>query len=433
MRWTMRAETAGGTASGASARAAGCADAPGALYLHIPFCRAKCAYCDFASWACADTAELLASYRRALEAQLDELADAGLLDACATAYLGGGTPTLLGAGAAELAGRVTALAAPSEFTCEANPESLAPALAARLAAAGVTRLSIGVQSLDDSELAELGRLHDAAGARRAVACAHDAGLATSIDLMCALPHQHEASWQRTLEAALALPCDHISVYPLQIEEGTPLARRFASDDRPWNDPDVQAARMEQAAAVLGAAGFARYEVASYARPNMSCRHNIAYWTGITYLGLGTSAASMLDHSCYMRLRALCPQLPAASPDAARARLRITSLPRAIAARPGLADLAFEVEFLDASQACAEDLMLAARLVSGLDAALIERARRVIGGAPVQSCLDRLVALGLLAPRDGQLAPTERGWLMGNELYGALWGLADGETTFATSA
>lgn len=428
----MSAETAPGAEPAIGTGTPADAGAPGALYLHIPFCRAKCAYCDFSSWACAEGAGLTTSYRRALERQLGELADAGLLTSCTTAYLGGGTPTLLGEGIAELAERVVSYADLSEFTCEANPESLDGALARRLRAAGVTRLSIGVQSLDDAELAELGRLHDAAGARRAVMCAHAAGLATSIDLMCALPRQSDASWRRTLEGALTLPCDHISVYPLQIEEGTPLAHRFASDACSWNDPDIQAARMEQAAAVLGASGFARYEVASYARPQMSCRHNIAYWTGMAYVGLGTSAAGMLDACGYTRLRALCPQLPAMPRDAARARTRVTSSPRAIAMRPSLADLAFEVEFLTASQACAEDLMLGARLVAGLDEVLIERAMSTIGATRVQGCLDRLVELGLLAPRTGHLAPTERGWLMGNELYGALWELAGGETTFAES-
>ena len=215
-----------------------------ALYLHIPFCARKCAYCDFPSWATPAADPLMAAYARALEAQLAEAAALGLVEGCETAYVGGGTPTLLGE--KDLRSLVSAVrsAAPgvTELSCEANPDSLADGVIDALRAAGATRLSVGVQSLDDGELAELGRLHDAACARDRVAAAVGSGLDVSVDLMCATPGQTDGSWQRTLEGALALGVGHVSVYPLQIEEGTALDRRYADDPCPWNSDDALAHR-----------------------------------------------------------------------------------------------------------------------------------------------------------------------------------------------
>lgn len=400
------------------------------LYLHLPFCARKCAYCDFASWATPAADPLMAAYARALAEQLDELADLGLLDGCETAYLGGGTPTLLGAEAlGRLVERVVDLAAPTELTCEANPDSLTEDVLAALATAGATRVSLGVQSLDDGELAELGRLHDAACALDRARAVAATGLDLSLDLMCATPRQTEASWGRTLAAALGTGAGHVSVYPLQLEEGTPLGERWRLDDPPWNDPDVQAARMEQARVALEAAGLARYEVASYARPGGECRHNEAYWTGVPYLGLGTGAAGMLDREGYGRLRAAARQLPALAPDVARVRLTVETGWEELVRAPRLSALSLSLELLDERQAVAEDLMLGARLVRGLDPGLVARARDLLG-ARLDETLADLVARGLLAEREGRLAPTGQGWLLGNELYGALWGLAEGEVVRA---
>lgn len=402
-----------------------------ALYLHIPFCARKCAYCDFASAATRADDPLVGAYVRALEAQLSEAADLGLLEGCETAYVGGGTPSLLGG--EKLGGLVSAVraAAPGvgELTCEANPDSLSDEELGAVREAGATRLSIGVQSFDDAELAELGRLHDARTARERVAAAVATGLAVSCDLMCATPCQTDASWARTLEGALALGAGHVSVYPLQIEEGTAFGRRWGDAEPAFNDPDVQAARMEQAQALLEGRGFERYEVASYARPGQRCRHNIAYWTGAPYLGLGTKASSMLDLEQYLRLCDAAPQLPEPPADAVRARLTVETGPRALAADPRLSALSLSLEFLTASQAAAEDLMLGARLTDGLAPALVSRARAFLGPS-LDDTLADLLARGLLAEQGDRLAPTERGWLLGNELYGALWGLAPGEVTEA---
>lgn len=398
----------------------------GALYLHIPFCARKCAYCDFASWATPVGDPLMASYTRALECQVAEAESLGLLEGCETAYVGGGTPTLLGE--KDLASLVSAVraAAPGiqELTCEANPDSLSDVALLAVREAGATRLSIGVQSLNDAELAELGRLHDAACARECVRAAVASGLDVSVDLMCATPLQTDEGWTRTVEGAVALGVSHVSVYPLQIEEGTALDARYADDPCLWNDSDVQASRMTQAQAVLEGCGMYRYEVASYAAPGKECRHNKAYWTGVPYLGLGTGASSMLNLKGYLKLRSLVPQLPEPSADSSRVRLTVESGRRHLAERPSLSSLSFSLEFLSEEQAAAEDLMLGARLVEGLNPSLICRARELFGQR-FDATIEALLAQGLLEEGRGRLVPTKRGWLLGNELYGALWDLAPG--------
>ena len=403
----------------------------GALYLHVPFCARKCAYCDFASWATPAGDALMGTYARALEAQLDEVSALGLLQGCETAYVGGGTPTLLGEkDLGQLVEKVVSVAAPSELTCEANPDSLADEVLLAVREAGATRLSIGVQSLDDGELAELGRLHDAACARERVSAAVATGLDVSVDLMCATPAQTGESWLRSLGGVLALGVGHVSVYPLQIEEGTALDQRFSDDPCAWNDPEVQAERMSQAQAALEGQGYARYEVASYARAGKECRHNKAYWTGLSYVGLGTGASSMLDLEGYLRLLKACPRLPTAPADVRRVRLTVETPRRELAEAPRLSALSFSLEFLTEPQAVAEDLMLGARLVEGLRPELVRRARELFG-ARLDDTVDALLARGLLDEKDGRLAPTEQGWLLGNELYGALWDLAPGEVATAS--
>lgn len=267
-----------------------------ALYLHIPFCRAKCLYCDFDSRALTGCAleEAIGAYCEGLSAQVDAHGNAGELSAVETVYVGGGTPSLLGGRLVGLVDLVRSYCEPVEFTCEANPESFTLDLAQALRAAGVTRISLGVQSLNASELKAIGRIHSAEQAMLAVAQAKAAGFSTSCDVMCGLPGQTLDTFAETLRSLVTLNPDHVSVYPLQLEEGTPLARMEEAGEMEVPDEDFQAQCMDLAAEVLEEAGYERYEVASYAKPGHRCRHNIAYWTGKPYLGLGRSAASMLD-------------------------------------------------------------------------------------------------------------------------------------------
>lgn len=397
-----------------------------ALYLHVPFCVRRCRYCDFTTAATRhDDARMLA-YEHALERLVGRAREVGLLGVPASAYVGGGTPTMLGAaGLSSLVSAICAAGPVGELSFEANPESLCDEALARAHDAGATRVSIGVQSFDDRELAALGRVHNAALARDRVAAAAASGLDVSLDLMCGIPYQTAASWRASLAQAVELGVGHVSCYPLMIEEGTPLEHLCETGQLPWPSDDTEADDMEAALDVLSRAGFSRYEVASYARPGKRCAHNVRYWTGVEYLGLGTAAASMLSRASYLRLRKAAPALDAPVDAAARFRLTIRSTADEFIGAQTLADLSFEVEQLSEREAVAEDLMLAARMTDGLSAGLIERARRVIGAARVDETLAALGARGLLERGSvGALTPTHDGWLLGNELYGPLWELSD---------
>ena len=406
-----------------------------ALYAHVPFCAQKCRYCDFdsRSFAPCELGAALDAYFEQLHARLDAFGKAGALDRIRTVYVGGGTPSLAGERLVELARRIRAWCAPVEFTCEANPESLTAEFAAALAKAGVTRVSLGVQTFDNTELTAIGRIHDADRALAAIATVKDAGLDVSCDLMCGLPGQTAASWKRTLEGVLAAAPHHVSVYPLTLEEGTPLYRMACRDESLEPDEDFQAACMDTARERLSAAGYHPYEVASYALDGHECVHNIAYWTGQGYLGLGRSAAGMLDAEDFDRLAGLFPGVSSRG-DAHRVRL----------VQRDDAATAFEAEYLSQREAAAEDLMLACRMTRGVGPDLLVRAARVIPTGELAASCDRALELGLatwvpdgvegyagrIASKDviagracARLAPTHLGWLDGNVLFELFWGLA----------
>ena len=406
-----------------------------ALYVHVPFCAQKCRYCDFdsRSFAPCDLSAALDAYFEQLYARLDAFGNAGALGQIRTVYVGGGTPSLAGERLVKLARRISMWCKPVEFTCEANPESLTAELATALAEAGVTRVSLGVQTLDNTELTAIGRIHDADRALVAIATVKNAGLDVSCDLMCGLPGQTAASWKRTLDGVLAAAPHHVSVYPLTLEEGTPLYRMACRDESLEPDEDFQAACMDVAREHLGAAGYHPYEVASYALDGHECAHNIAYWTGRGYLGLGRSAAGMLDAEDFDRLAGLFPGVPSRG-DSCRVRL---------VQRDDDAT-AFEAEYLSQREAAAEDLMLACRMTRGIASDLLVRAACVIPTGELTAACDRALELGLatwvpdgvegyagrIASKDViagrahvRLAPTHLGWLDGNVLFELFWDLA----------
>lgn len=400
-----------------------------ALYLHIPFCSQKCFYCDFSSWSTRQDDSRMKNYVKALKLQLDEAAQLGLLAVTKTVYMGGGTPSLLGQGAVDLAHHTSSITYPIEFSMEANPDSLSDELLASLSAGGVTRISLGVQSFNDNELKELGRIHSANLAYERVLAAKECGYNVSIDLMCAIPEQTESSWEYTLSRFISLGVNHVSVYPLTIEDGTALAKQTQDKDISWNAYDVQADRMQTASKMLQAAGFERYEVASYARNQKSCKHNKMYWTGESYLGLGTSAASMLTASEYDALAKENASLPSRPQDAIRVRLVVLDSPKKIAEGISLFSTEFDVEFLTHREAVAEDLMLHARLTEPIAPALLDESEQVFGALTLQEVFDACVQDELLECVDAAdsgikalYRPTKKGWLLGNELYGRFWEL-----------
>ena len=406
-----------------------------ALYVHVPFCAQKCRYCDFdsRSFAPCDLSAALDAYFEQLFARLDAFGKADALDQIRTVYVGGGTPSLAGERLVELARRIRAWRAPVEFTCEANPESLTAELATALVKVGVTRVSLGVQTLDNAELTAIGRIHDADRALAAIATVKNAGLDVSCDLMCGLPGQTAASWKRTLDGVLVAAPHHVSVYPLTLEEGTPLYRMACRDESVEPDEDFQAACMDVARELLGAAGYHPYEVASYALDGHECAHNIAYWTGRGYLGLGRSAAGMLDAEDFDCLAGLFPGVSSRG-DAYRVRL---------VQRDDDAT-AFEAEYLSQREAAAEDLMLACRMTRGVASDLLVRAARAVPADELAAACDRALELGpatwvpeTLGVHEGpftsadviaghvraRLAPTHLGWLDGNVLFELFWHLA----------
>lgn len=393
-----------------------------ALYLHIPFCKAKCAYCDFDSRALGgcELERAMDAYCARLLSLVDRHGAAGELDRVRTVYIGGGTPSLLGDRLPQVVRRVRSYCSPIEFTCEANPESFDIDLAQALRDAGVTRVSLGVQSLDAGELRAIGRIHTAEQAMLAIAQAKAVGFSTSCDVMCGLPGQTAESFQRTLDSLLALRPDHVSVYPLQLEEGTPLARMEEAGLVQVPDEDFQAACMDLAAHALSAAGFERYEVASYAQPGHRCRHNIAYWTGMPYLGLGRSAAGMFDVGCGLE--------GATAPSACAPEGFADLVPAGFTGRVRFKQLddageRFETELLAPPEAMAEDLMLACRMTDGIGIGLLKRAAVLIPERELRAACEAAVRSGL-ATWDGRvLAPTHLGWLEGNELFGLFWTLA----------
>lgn len=403
-----------------------------ALYLHIPFCKSKCAYCDFDSRAIPGCAleEAMGTYCESLLAQVDVHGKAGELADVETVYIGGGTPSLLGEHLVELVNCIRTHCNPVEFTCEANPESFTSDLARSLHAAGVTRVSLGVQSLQADELRAIGRIHTAEQAVKAVALAREEGFSTSCDLMCGLPGQTLDAWRDTLKRVLLADPDHVSVYPLQLEEGTPLERLEAAGKIEVPDEDFQAQCMDIAAELLHAHSYERYEVASYAKPGHRCQHNIAYWTGVPYLGLGRSAASMCAATGDVSL--LLENTFDGTPDSesdgtsdgaagrssansSTARIRFTQLDDA--------GEEFDHEFLTPREAMAEDLMLACRMTDGIGPELLARAIRVVPANELSAACDRAVERKLAAWDNGTLKPTHLGWLDGNELFGIFWDLA----------
>lgn len=264
--------------------------APG-LYLHVPFCLRKCAYCDFASQPIAE-----GGVERYLEALAREFEMRPAEFRSETVYIGGGTPTALSEAAlGRLLELLRAAVEPErivEWTCEANPGTLTETKARALRGAGVNRLSIGAQSFDDARLARLGRIHTAAEIGEAVAIARAAGFDNlSLDLMYALPGESLAEWERDLERAMALSPEHLSLYALAIEDGTPFARERDAGRLAEASDDAARAQYERARAALRAAGYIHYEISNFARPGRESRHNLLYWSGGEYLGFGPSAHS----------------------------------------------------------------------------------------------------------------------------------------------
>ena len=361
-----------------------------ALYVHVPFCKRRCAYCDFSTCAVASDSPKLDSYVDEMVSAIRAASRSGELGAIETVYFGGGTPTFLGN--RRLSNLLYTLSLSMhltpdvECTVEANPDSLTLPMVKDLYALGATRISLGVQSFDDGLLSFLGRIHTSEQAKRAIETAQVRFDNVSIDLMCGLPGQTEEGFRADLECALSAGVKHVSIYPLMVEEGTPLYHRVERGEVRVDD-DLGADLMQVASEVLCNAGMHRYEVASYSFDGFESRHNTAYWTGKPYLGLGDGAVSMRQNTLE------------------RQRVKGGEV----------------IEALDPFEMAAEDLMLGMRMSRGVSDDLLEDSSILLPDAP--AAFEELREEGLAEHRGDAWAPTEKGWLFGNRLYGKLYELA----------
>ena len=370
---------------------------PSGLYLHIPFCASICNYCNFNRGLLDE--ELKQTYVQALSREIAMRATGEPVD---TLYFGGGTPSLLSADeAARLIADCRAafdVAGDAEITFEVNPETVDRAKLEAFRAAGINRLSFGVQSFDDDELARLDRRHDAARARAAFADARAAGFDNiSLDLMMWLPGQSLDRWRANVDALIALSPEHASLYLLEIYPNAPLRDTMAREQ--WSRaPDDDAADMyERAMDALELAGYRQYEISNVARPGRESRHNVKYWTGAAWHGLGAGAHGTVG----MR------------------RWRNISDTRAYAAAVAR-DIVPEAETLTVSreEQLQEALFMGLRLRSGVDLAKLESAHGVDLRARYGDKLETFVAAGLLDEvgyHAGRLILTRRGQLLANEV------------------
>lgn len=261
------------------------------LYLHIPFCRHRCSYCDFNTYT--TLGDLKVAYTVALAKEIGQVSK-GLRRSTHTVYIGGGTPSILPVDQIELILRMINdgfdLVDGTEITLEANPDTVDLDYLIALKQLGVNRLSFGAQSADKDELALLGREHDFAAVIRAMGLSRAAGFEDlNLDLIYGLPDQSLFSWKRSLRAALELEPTHLSLYCLTIENGTPMHRWLRSGMIKKPDPDTAADQFELACDLLSAEGFDHYEISNWAQPGRECRHNLSYWRNDQYLGFGAGA------------------------------------------------------------------------------------------------------------------------------------------------
>ncbi len=381
------------------------------IYLHIPFCRAKCAYCDFASFSGLEA--LTDDYLGALRAEMARVAPAWREVAFDSVFIGGGTPTLLSPDAlgALLDGLRThfALNSMAEITIEANPGTVDQVSLRALRELGINRLSLGVQSLDDDELGLLERIHRRAQAIEAEVWARAAGWTNiNLDLMLGLPGQGLAQWAPTLAQAVALRPEHLSVYALTLEEGTPLAAAVAAGALPEPDEDEVATLYEHTERVLAQAGYTHYEISNWAHasvgdvpdapPALACRHNLLYWRNECYVGLGSAAVSYDGATRSGNVRAPAEYI---------ARLR-----------SGQAAVA-ESETLVRDRSMGETAMLGLRLTTGLERERFRQRYGVELGDEFGDEIATLVADGLLIQDVRGIRLTPRGRLLGNRAFAAL--------------
>lgn len=350
------------------------------LYIHIPFCRQKCKYCDFVSFSGMEN--LSEQY---IDALINE-ARGFCGEKIDTVFVGGGTPTVLTAKQlkklADMCFNLFDISSEYEFTVEANPGTLDGDKINALLNGGVNRISVGVQSFNDNELRQIGRIHNAETAYNTICHLKKMGFDNiNIDIMTALPMQTEKSLMSTLQTAVSLPVKHISAYSLIIEEGTPIAREYSEGTLNIPDEDTERRMYADAADILKRSGFLQYEISNFAVSGFECRHNIKYWTGEKYIGLGAAAHSYDGENRYFNTSDI------------KAYLR--GMPR-------------EMVVLTEKDRISEFIITGLRMTSGIDEKVFfEKFGKKIDelyGAE----LNKFISMGLMTYNGGRYALTPRG-------------------------
>jgi oxygen-independent coproporphyrinogen-3 oxidase len=371
------------------------------VYIHIPFCRSRCSYCDFATGLHEDV--LAARYVQAVAKEISAstvVPDQPRVD---TIYFGGGTPSLLQPDQLEtLLSAVSDrfdLAENVEITMEMNPGTVSPELLSQFRNLGVNRASFGAQTFDDKELARLGRSHNTADTLNTFSDLRKAGFDNiSFDLIAGLPGQTLGRWQQNVEEALALQPEHLSFYLLEVHEGTPLAEHIRRGIQPKPDEDLAARMYEWMLERAGEGGYEHYEISNLCRPGFESRHNTKYWTGVPYFGFGCSAHSYDGNE--------------------RRWSNERDIKRYLTAVESDRSPVVEQQMLSANDLRSEAVFLRLRLMRGLDTKQYYDSFGIDLRSTHHDELERFIGAGLLNVEGDLLKLTRAGALMSNEVFAA---------------
>jgi oxygen-independent coproporphyrinogen-3 oxidase len=383
---------------------------PLGLYLHIPFCRNRCSYCDFNTYT--SVGELQSSYVDALQREIMQVASlaesAGHLRKVQTLFFGGGTPSLLSEKEVQrlllAVDSAFGFTAESEVTLEANPETVSHDYLAAIGDTGINRISFGMQSANINELAMLGRTHDVNTVIHAVRQARAAGISNiNLDLIYGLPAQSLQTWEQSLRTALELDPTHLSLYCLTIEQGTPMQRWLQNGKIQNPDPDIAADHYELACRILDQAGYRHYEISNWALPKYECRHNLAYWRDHEYLGLGAGAHGMANGYRYALVR--------------QPRVYIRRINSGDLAVYPLSSAVAQAHALDKQEAMSDRVITQLRLLQeGLDLQSFKSHFGLSVDEAFNGVVGQLESWDLLRRDSGKLLLTERGWFISNQVF-----------------
>lgn len=368
------------------------------LYIHIPFCLQKCNYCDFISYPYSK--ELVEDYLLALSAETQLLAEKFCQPLVETIYLGGGTPTCLsGQALAQIIDDIYAnfpIAKDVEISCEVNPGTSSKLDLSLLKKAGVNRLSIGVQSFNDEKLSYLGRIHDRQQIYTTYATAREVGFNNlNLDLIFAIPDQTVSDWQDSLEAALSLKPEHLSLYNLKLEEGTPFYEDYLQGRLQPVREELDLLMYKKAISTLKRSGYEHYEISNFARPGFIARHNLRYWHYRPFLALGPGAHGFAGNLRYANTVNL---------EKYQSLIKSRALPWE------------EILYLTQKDLMTEFLMMGLRVLEGISLLEFRKRFDLSLMAVYKTQVEKLLDLGLVKLADERLALTERGIFLGNEVF-----------------